>query len=91
MEMIYSVIPENTIFYVIIAVVFIYLRKSPHPIPATLDTTIKDLKRDILALKNDMNRMQNETEWRSEARSQGQASVLSHRNRNPLGQIYRTI
>ncbi|RHZ84959.1 hypothetical protein Glove_74g161 [Diversispora epigaea] len=88
MEMIYSAIPENTIIYVIIAVAFIYLRKIVTPTPApiqnqiltTINADIKDLKRNVLALKNDMNRMQNETEWRSEARSQGRASITSFRS-----------
>ncbi|CAG8596917.1 3374_t:CDS:2 [Ambispora leptoticha] len=84
MEMIYSVIPENTIFYVIIAVVFIYLRKyvSPPPIPiptpisTTLDADIKELKRDMLALKNDHVRIEKDLEWRSEVRSRGPNILL---------------
>ncbi|RHZ75665.1 hypothetical protein Glove_212g179 [Diversispora epigaea] len=36
MEMIFSVIPENTIIYVIIAIIFIYLRKTASPIPAKI-------------------------------------------------------
>ncbi|CAG8605158.1 12732_t:CDS:2 [Ambispora gerdemannii] len=82
MEMIYSVIPENIIFYVIIAVVFIYLRKyvSPTPISTTLDVDIRELKRDMLALKNDHARIENDLEWRSEVRSRGQASITNLRS-----------
>ena len=79
MEMIYFVIPENTIIYVIIAVVFIYLRKiiSPPPTPiqnqilTTIDQRLQKLERDILSLQNDNARIQNESEWRNEARSIG--------------------
>ncbi|CAG8618669.1 11039_t:CDS:1, partial [Diversispora eburnea] len=41
----------------------------PPPIPATLDMTIKDLKWDMLVLKNDMNQIRTEVEWKSETRS----------------------
>ncbi|RHZ87052.1 hypothetical protein Glove_41g162 [Diversispora epigaea] len=79
MEMIYSVIPENTIIYVIIAVVFIYLRKIISPpstsiqnqILTTIDQRLQKLERDILSLQNDNARIQNESEWRNEARSIG--------------------
>ncbi|RHZ76488.1 hypothetical protein Glove_197g112 [Diversispora epigaea] len=58
MEMIFSVIPEYTIIYVIITVVFIYLQKSLHQIPpqisATADQKIKKLEQAILALNNEI-------------------------------------
>ncbi|RHZ61606.1 hypothetical protein Glove_346g114 [Diversispora epigaea] len=81
-EMIYSVIPENTMIYVIIAVVFIYLRKTASPIltpiPVTADQNIKKLEK-LSWLNNEINRIRTESEWKSEARSAGQVSATSYR------------
>ncbi|RHZ75284.1 hypothetical protein Glove_216g167 [Diversispora epigaea] len=88
MEILHTIARENVTMYAILAIIIYnskkYVRISyPRPIQnqilTTINADIKDLKRDMLTLKNDMNRIQNETEWRSEVRSQGQASVLSYR------------
>ncbi|CAG8788928.1 25497_t:CDS:2, partial [Dentiscutata erythropus] len=39
-----------------------------------------ELKQDMLAIKNEIVRMQSDTEWRSEVRSRGQASITSLRS-----------
>ena len=81
MEMLHTIARENVTMYAILAILLFIIRKNMYASPAprpiqnqiltTINADIKDLKRDMLALKNDMNRIQNETEWRSEARSQG--------------------
>ncbi|RHZ54560.1 hypothetical protein Glove_426g35 [Diversispora epigaea] len=72
MEMLYALAQEN-----------ITINKSPTlppiptptpiptPISTTLDADIRELKRDMLALKNDHARIENDLEWRSEVRSRG--------------------
>ncbi|CAG8672203.1 18839_t:CDS:2 [Dentiscutata erythropus] len=55
---------------------------TPTPISTTLDADIKELKRDNLSIKNEITRMQNQSEWRSEVRSQGQASITNFVGQN---------
>ncbi|RHZ47744.1 hypothetical protein Glove_568g3 [Diversispora epigaea] len=49
--------------------IYLSAQKSiPTPIPAKLDAIIKELQRDNLAIKNEIARMQKESEWRSEVK-----------------------
>jgi hypothetical protein len=65
--------------YGILGILLFLIRKNispaptqiPTPIPATLDVIIKKLKRDNLVIKNEIARMQKESKWRNEVRSQG--------------------
>ncbi|CAG8518287.1 14663_t:CDS:2 [Ambispora leptoticha] len=52
----------------------------PTPITPPVDPTIQKLQQDILSLQNEINKMRTEAEWKSEARSGGQASATSHRS-----------
>ncbi|RHZ88177.1 hypothetical protein Glove_26g321 [Diversispora epigaea] len=79
MEMLYAIAGENVTMYAILGIVLFIIRKNmyaspppnPTPISTTLDADIKELKRDNLSIKNEITRMQNQSEWRSEVRSQG--------------------
>ncbi|RHZ81532.1 hypothetical protein Glove_119g15 [Diversispora epigaea] len=72
-----------------------YASPAPRPIQnqilTTINADIKDLKRDMLTLKNDMNRIQNETEWRSEARSQAIFNERRKREKRSPTKMYNAL
>ncbi|RHZ69705.1 hypothetical protein Glove_280g66 [Diversispora epigaea] len=86
MEMLYALAQENITMYAILAILLFFVRRNisptptPTPIPVTINTDIDELKQDMLAIKNEIVRMQSDAEWRSEVRSRGQASATSHRS-----------
>ena len=71
MEILHTIIPGNTIIYIIPAITFLYLRKNIMSPQIPSDPSIKKLEKAILTLNNEINRMRTETEWKSEIRSQG--------------------
>ncbi|CAG8811524.1 24805_t:CDS:2, partial [Dentiscutata erythropus] len=70
--------------YAFLAILLFFVRRNkspaptPTPIPVTINTDIDELKQDMLAIKNEIVRMQSDAEWRSEVRRQ--ASIQSHRS-----------
>lgn len=66
-ETLHTIIPENGTIYIILIIVFIYIRK----IIMLSNPSIQKLEKTILALNNKITRMRTETEWKSEIRSQG--------------------
>ncbi|RHZ54946.1 hypothetical protein Glove_421g116 [Diversispora epigaea] len=82
-EMLYTIAGENVTMYAFLGILLFLIRKNispaptPTPIPATADQKIKKLEQAFLSLQNEINKMRTEVEWRSEARSGGQASITS--------------
>ncbi|CAG8711176.1 13762_t:CDS:2 [Acaulospora colombiana] len=83
MELLYAIVGENVFNYVVLAILLFSVRKTSSPptsITPPVDPTIQKLKQDILSLQNEINKMRTEAEWKSEARSGGQASATSYRS-----------
>ena len=68
MEMLYALAQENITMYAFLAILLFFVRRNkspaptPTPIPVTINTDIDELKQDMLAIKNEIARMQSNTE-----------------------------